>query len=83
MDKNADTKAGYHRFVNEDDEEYGSFEVYWHDDNLDDPARPSVEEAADNSGWYWQACFPGCMPDGDPNGPYETSDLAFANARDV
>jgi hypothetical protein len=21
-------------------------------------------------GWYWQACFPGCLPDGDPMGPY-------------
>jgi hypothetical protein len=24
------------------------------------------------SGWYWQACFPGCMPDGEPVGPFET-----------
>jgi hypothetical protein len=23
-------------------------------------------------GWYWQACHPGCLPDGDPIGPYAT-----------
>jgi len=27
---------------------------------------------ADWEGWYWQACFPGCLPDGDPMGPYPT-----------
>jgi hypothetical protein len=26
----------------------------------------------DWEGWYWQACFPGCLPDGDPMGPYAT-----------
>lgn len=29
-------------------------------------------EPADWEGWYWQACFPGCLPDGDPMGPYAT-----------
>ena len=23
-------------------------------------------------GYYWWACFPGCLPDGDPMGPYAT-----------
>lgn len=23
-------------------------------------------------GWYWWACFPGCLPDGEPNGPFPT-----------
>ena len=23
-------------------------------------------------GWYWQACYPGCLPDGDPMGPYSS-----------
>ena len=23
-------------------------------------------------GWYWQACFPGCLPEGDPIGPFPT-----------
>lgn len=33
-------------------------------------------------GWYWWACFPGCLPDGDPNGPFETEDAALEDARD-
>jgi len=33
-------------------------------------------------GWYWQACFPGCLPDGDPVGPFATEAEALADARD-
>jgi hypothetical protein len=32
-------------------------------------------------GWYWQACFPGCLPDGDPVGPFETETDALADAQ--
>lgn len=32
-----------------------------------EPANPE-----DFEGWYWQACYPGCLPDGDPMGPYAT-----------
>jgi hypothetical protein len=31
-------------------------------------------------GWYWQACFSGCLPDGEPIGPFETEALAIADA---
>lgn len=31
-------------------------------------------------GWYWQACFPGCLPDGDPVGPFRTEREATKNA---
>lgn len=31
-------------------------------------------------GWYWQACFPGCLPDGDPSGPFETEQDAITDA---
>lgn len=24
----------------------------------------------DTPGWYWHACFPGCLPDGEPQGPF-------------
>ena len=24
------------------------------------------------AGYYWWTCFPGCLPDGDPNGPFPT-----------
>ena len=34
------------------------------------------------AGWYWWACFPGCLPDGDPFGPFETEAEALADAQD-
>ena len=32
-------------------------------------------------GWYWWACFPGCVPDSDPVGPFDTEDEAIADAQ--
>jgi len=32
-------------------------------------------------GWYWWSCFPGCLPDGDPSGPFDTEEEALADAR--
>jgi hypothetical protein len=34
-----------------------------------------------STGWYWWACFPGCLPDGDPIGPFVTEEEAMFNAR--
>lgn len=31
-------------------------------------------------GWYWWPCFPGCLPDGEPFGPFETVDAARLDA---
>ena len=28
-------------------------------------------------GIYWQSCFPGCLPDGDPVGPFDTPFQAY------
>jgi hypothetical protein len=33
------------------------------------------------TGYYWQSCFPGCLPDGEPNGPFETDAEALADAQ--
>lgn len=33
------------------------------------------------SGWYWQSCFPGCLPDGGPMGPFATEAEALADAQ--
>lgn len=33
-------------------------------------------------GWYWHPCFPGCLPDGEPSGPFETEEKALADAQD-
>ena len=32
-------------------------------------------------GWYWQACFPGCLPDSEPIGPFATQAEALADAQ--
>lgn len=34
-----------------------------------------------NGAWWWQACFPGCLPDGEPQGPFETQAEALADAQ--
>lgn len=34
-------------------------------------------------GWYWWSCFPGCMPDGDPNGPFKTQASAKRDAQQL
>ena len=33
-----------------------------------------------NEGWYWWPCFPGCLPCGEPNGPFSTSYRARTDA---
>ena len=38
--------------------------------------------ATDLVGWYWWSCFPGCLPDGEPNGPFATEAEAIANAQE-
>ena len=34
------------------------------------------------AGWYWWACFPGCLPDGEAFGPFDSEDEAIADARE-
>jgi hypothetical protein len=31
-------------------------------------------------GWYYWYCEPGCLPDGEPFGPFESEDAALADA---
>lgn len=75
-----DGSAGYHQFHNEDGEAYGSFEVFWMDETPE--LDPDFDEDPMPAGWYWQAAFPGCLPDGEPNGPFATSHRALADAED-
>ncbi len=42
----------------------------------------NVQAAHSLAGWYWWACFPGCLPEGDPNGPFETEADALADAQE-
>lgn len=45
--------------------------------------RPVVEvEDTEREGWWWWTCFPGCLPDSEAHGPFETGEAALADARD-
>ena len=71
-----DQYAGYHSFHAEETQvPFGSFEVFWHN-GRDDGALGEGWDA----GWYWWACHPGCMPDGDPIGPFASSRQALQDA---
>jgi len=39
------------------------------------------ETRCDEVGWYWWRCFPGCLPDSDPVGPFVTAEEALFDAR--
>ncbi len=45
-------------------------EVFW--GTPDEGLKPS---------WYWWSCFPGCLPDGDPVGPFNSKQEALADAQ--
>jgi hypothetical protein len=34
------------------------------------------------AGWYWWSCFPGCLPNSDPVGPFATAQEALADAQE-
>jgi hypothetical protein len=46
--------------------------------------RTDSEHAHDRleAGWYWWPCFPGCLPDGDPVGPFATEAECVADFTD-
>ena len=64
----------YHEFTNETGETYGSFEVFYDIGSL------TLLGKEVDAGFYWWACFPGCLPDGDPIGPFETEEEALNDA---
>jgi hypothetical protein len=72
-------------------------QAYLYESDADDPyTLPSLEvfyldeedlsegewENELSPGWYWWPCFPGCLPDGDPCGPFDSEDEALADARE-
>lgn len=46
-------------------------------------ALPNAEVFYAKAGWYWWYCLPGCMPDSDPFGPFDTWQEAEADARSM
>ena len=41
------------------------------------------EGETSGEGWYYWFCFPGCMPESEPFGPYATEAEALADAREI
>jgi hypothetical protein len=79
----------YYRFLDDLGEPYGQFEVWYRAPKDAAYAAGAVKEGADREcvgpvepGWYWWACFPGCLPDGDPSGPFATEAEAIADAQE-
>ena len=54
-------------------------EVNYNLANLDHADEYTITEP----GWYWWSCFPGCLPDSDPFGPFATEAEAIADAQEV
>jgi hypothetical protein len=54
----------------------------WHRDRLIECSKdlqlPLKTAASELAGWYWWFCFPGCMPESEPDGPYDTEEDAVA-----
>ena len=44
-------------------------------DLVDDEGEPLPD------GWYWWSCLPGCLPDGEPTGPFDTEEEALEDAQ--
>ena len=76
---------GFHHFkMEETGEEYGSFEIFRHLRLFGDKdARVLEDGSLMEDGWYWQAGFPGCIPDADPIGPFAPAKEAYANAQEI
>lgn len=64
----------YQRFTTEDGQSYGSFEVFY--------CELGVNDEYNEPGWYWWSCFPGCMPDSEPFGPFDSHSAAVQHAND-
>lgn len=71
-----DSSEGYHQFHAEETQEaYGSFEIFWNDGSI-----RGGDQSNAAPGWYWHACTPGCLPDGNATGPFASSRQAHEDA---
>jgi hypothetical protein len=46
----------------------------------EDHEQERQQEAESLEGWYWRTCCPGCLPDSDASGPFETEEEAIQEA---
>jgi hypothetical protein len=74
-----DSEAGFHRWPGG-----GSFEVFWDDSDIPrwggEPRNYDGDGKPVRPGWYWWACHPGCLPDGEAHGPFARSSQAKDDA---
>lgn len=75
--------SGMHQYLDDDDQPYGSFEVFYFDGvrYCDDDCWGDDDGNAMKAGYYYWSCFPGCLPDSDPIGPFATSADAYHDAK--
>ena len=65
----------YYEFASDSGTGYGSLETFHSDLTGVTLSGESVQ-----AGWYWWPCFPGCLPDSDPVGPYQSERDAVIDA---
>ena len=74
----------FYPFIDDDGDERGSFEVFYMDQNEIEEFSEGDPDHAFTPGYYWWACFPGCLPDSaDQWGPFETEGEAIADAQEI
>lgn len=55
-------------------------EVFY-SDGVNEAGGSGDDTPADHAGWYYWYCFPGCLPDSDPIGPFATEAEALADVQ--
>jgi hypothetical protein len=73
-------RLGYDGDCRSDADRFHSIIDYAHRAGVD--SNRVAREPVPEPGWYWWPCFPGCLPDSDPVGPFDTEEEALADARD-
>jgi hypothetical protein len=51
------------------------------DDISTDPEETGIQHTTEK-GWFYWYCFPGCLPEGEPSGPFKSEAEALADMRD-
>jgi hypothetical protein len=71
----------FHAFKDDEGNEFGSFEAFRVDATSDTYTDDEGDQHTLTPGWYWWACFPGCLPDSEPSGPFATEQEAIGDAQ--
>ena len=69
----------YYEFESDSGTGYGSLETF-HSTHTGPDSGHWVSDETVKPGWYWWPCFPGCLPDDDATGPFETERDAVIDA---